>query len=427
MLLAYRCLSELLALFLWVPARFLAARGDMAWGDRLARRRLGPADIWLHGASVGEVRLLAFLCRYLLDRLPGLRLHLSVMTKSGMETAAQLIPEATLSFLPLDVPRYMRTRMDQISPQLVVCAEAEIWPGLLSAAARAGARVVLVNARMKERSYRRFARFPRAMKRLLSCYDRFFLRSQEDLERYRLLGAPETAFELAGDMKFDAPVPADDPSARNALRTKLLVGSEDTLLVCGSTRPDEEEQLAPGLRALRTRYPQLRIVVAPRHVHRCQEVASLFASAGFTPILFSALNEGDAAYSPGRPAVVIVDILGILNALYAAGDVAFVGGTLTNTGGHNILEPVWRGRPVFFGPDTASINDAADYVVSEKFGAQVENAAGLMVALERWIRKETLFRKKTSATGARSATARAGDYILKHMDRYGVSGRAPDA
>ena len=416
MLVLYRWLTELLALILWFPGRFWAGRGETAWADRLQLRRLAPADVWLHGASVGEVRLLSYLVRALSVRAPELRIHMSVMSKNGFATVRDLAPEASVSFLPLDVPRLTDRAFDQVSPRLLVCAEVEIWPALLGSAARRGIPVILVNARLKERSFRRLARFPRAIRSLLAQYERLFFRSSEDRERYLGLGLDPTAGELTGDMKFDAPVEMQKPEARLALRAKLGCGPEESLLVCGSTRPDEEEQLAARLKGLVERKPHLRVVVAPRHVERSDDVARLFESAGFRCVRYSQFSDPSPPPVGSPDSIVLVDVLGVLNDIYSAGDIAFVGGTLTNTGGHNILEPVWRGRPVLFGPDTANVKEAAEYVVAHRYGQQVSDARGLEEALEDWLSGRTHFVAKTLAVDPASSTSRIADYILSRID-----------
>lgn len=413
MLLLYRCLSELLALILWVPGRYWAFRGDATWRDRLGLRKLESADVWLHGASVGEVRLLSCLCNFLLAREPALKLHVSVMTRTGLATARSLLPGVALSVIPLDVPRLMRRQIEQLRPRAIVCAEVEIWPALLGAAQARAVPVVLVNARLKDRSFRRFARFARTMRRLLGRYDRFFLRSAQDRERYLALGASEEACVLAGDMKFDAPAIDLDPAIRDELRARLGCDPADFLFVCGSTRPDEEQQLAPGLRALLQKEPRLRVVIAPRHVERCNEVAAILTEAGLAARLYSeAEAQSGVVRNTAQPQVVLVDALGVLGDLYSAGDAAFVGGTLTNTGGHNILEPVWRGRPVLFGPDVTNIGDAAAYVLEHGYGEQVADATALLTVLEHLMAGRVSYAVRTDSSSGKSAVALAGEYIL---------------
>ncbi len=424
MLTLYRCFMGLVAAALWLPGRLLLWRGQSAWADRLQWRKLEPATVWLHGASVGEVRLLSYLARHLLEARPDLALHVSAMTPTGHATAAQLIPGARLSYFPLDVPRLMRRRLTQLSPAVIVCVEVEIWPALLAEAARRGVPVILANARLKERSHRRYGRFPVATRRLLSRYNRFFYRSQEDRQRYESLGAPPAKGEVAGDMKFDAPVLARSASDRLALRRLLGCSESDVLLVMGSTRPDEEDKVSAELLALMQRRGELRVVLAPRHVERASEVEAILRRAGFAPsLLFSDLSKAnvgaDEAGAAGRaqsetdvPRVVIVDQLGKLNDLYHASDLAFVGGTLTNTGGHNILEPVWCGRPVLFGPDTRSIVEAADYVLTHGYGRQVADARGLMESVEQWMDGRLRFEVRGESAERDSAIARAAAYIL---------------
>lgn len=426
MLFLYRCLIGLVGLILWPFGRFHAWRGERSWQDRLVLRRLPRCDIWLHAASVGEVRLVVTLCGHLKQEFPDLALQVSTMTATGYAAAKAALPDVEVAFFPLDLRRLMRRRLRDLQPKLLVLAEVEIWPNLLHEARRAGVRVILVNARLKERSFVRFRRFPGTTARLLAHYDRLFARSVEDRNRYLSLGAPEDRVTLAGDLKFDAPMLLPDPERIRLVRSSLSAGSNGFVFVCGSTRPDEEQQLSAALLALARGDSRFRLVLAPRHIERAGEVEKILVEAGFdvhryqppasaepapgSPSAAAGLAQ-DNPHAADRPLAILVDRLGVLQELFAASDLSFVGGTLTNTGGHNVLEPVWQGRPVVFGPDTLNIPDAAAYILANNFGTQIQSAHELVPLIEDLRKGRVSFAIRAPQPNKHSAVSLVADYV----------------
>lgn len=413
MILLYRICGFIIYCAVYPYGRIRAAVGDDAWRGRLA---VGgcckAADIWLHAASVGEVRVISYLIDYLKKKRPALRMHVTIMTRAGFSTAKTLFGDvATISFLPLDVAFLQRRAFSSIQPQILVIAETEIWPHLIQTASERQVPVILVNARMTDRALGRYLRFKQVFTHLLSRYDRIFAKSEEDRGRFIRLGAAPGMCETGGDMKFDAPLFERCDRKRQQIRESLGVGADEYLLVAGSTREGEEEQVVAVYLSLRVDNPRLRLAIAPRHLDRLASVEQIAQSQGMR------LRRYSAATEQLPEDIVLIDQMGLLNELYMAADLAFVGGTLVEIGGHNVLEPVWAGTPVLFGPSIANVREAAQYILENGYGAQVATAAELETIIRKYLHKEIAFRVKTGDDLTHSPTGHAGDYILRKLNR----------
>jgi len=362
---------------------------------------------------VGEVKVIGYLVDYLLAHRPELKIHVTTMTMTGYNTArAGLGDRAGVSVCPLDAIRPMRRFLDCGRPRALVVAETEIWPNLLTEAVWHGAKIVLVNGRLSERALGKYRLIGGTIKSLLLHYDRIFPKTEADRDRFVSLGAPPDKLTVTGDMKFDAPLLPRPENRVRELRARLGTGDHQFLLLCGSTRPGEEQQIIEVYRRIKSDHPRLRLALAPRHPHRADEVAALVTSAGLTCNRFSAAETPGNGTAPDD-AVALVDVMGMLGELYTAADLAFVGGTLVPIGGHNVLEPVWAGTPVVFGPHLANVTEAAEYIVSRHYGVCVRTADALAELVTQMLAGERAFDTRSSEDLQRSPTAGAGDYILE--------------
>ncbi|MCM2273023.1 MAG: hypothetical protein NDJ18_10780 [candidate division Zixibacteria bacterium] len=409
MIYLYKVIAFLIYFGAFVVGRGKAGK-DALWAGRLNTDSLPSADIWLHAASVGEVRVIGHLIDYLHDQAPAIRFHLTVMTRAGYKTATMINGESTtVSYLPIDVPHLWARVLRQISPRIVVIAETEIWPNMLIALQSQGIPVVLVNGRLSEKAFGRYFALKELFKPLLAGYDHLFVKAKEDHGRFAQMGVLESQMTLAGDMKFDAPLIEAGAEKRQATRRSLGVDDADFLLVAGSTREGEEKQLVEILLSLSGRFPRLRMVLVPRHIERAGEILEIIHQTGHAARLFEEQMD-----IPGN-SIIVVDKMGILIDLYAAADIAFVGGTLADVGGHNLLEPVWAGTPVLFGPSVANVQDAAEYILKHDFGTMTDSVDTLSATLEAILSGKRTFARKTRTDLAHSATATAGNYILKRI------------
>jgi 3-deoxy-D-manno-octulosonic-acid transferase len=387
----------------WVSRRDLTAM----WRQRMGYvGREGPCDIWLHASSVGEVRVVTILARQLLERRPELDLHVTVMTPAGMKAARGGLADAvSVSFLPIDAVPAVRRAMGVLQPKMLVIAETEIWPVLVREASLCEVPIVLVNGRMSSRAFGRYVRLRGFFGKVLAEYDRLFVKSQEDMARFAQFGVGADRADVTGDMKFDAPLYECSAERRDEWR-RLCGADEGSLMwVAGSTRSGEEAMLLDLWPSLREHCARLILVLVPRHVQRAEEIVRLIEQRA---LAYSELRE-----TPASEPLVLAAKMGILNDLYAAGDIAFVGGTLVDIGGHNILEPVWAQTPVLYGPSIGNVTEAASYVEERGYGAMVADATELGRRIRSFCAGHLEFATRSETAEADCATARVVEYILK--------------
>ena len=409
MIALYRLVTRLVYLLLYPFGRRRARRGDLLWQGRLGLDLPDrTADIWLHAASVGEVRVLGNLVAFLAKSRPDVAIHVTTMTRAGYDTARDILHrQASISLFPLDAAPPIRRTLDRLRPRMIVVAETEIWPNLIRLAGDRRIPIVLVNGRMTESSFSKYRLVAPVMRKLLGSYDRFFFKSEPDQVRYAYFGVTSQSAEVAGDMKFDMPLVTKSEADLRELRSFLGAGDDRFGFLAGSTREGEEAMLLDVFCRLRGSHPRLRLCLAPRHLDRLDQVAALLESHHLPYRRFGE-NKGDVS-------VTLVDRMGILTDLYSAADLAFVGGTLVDIGGHNILEPVWAGTPVLFGPYLSNVMEAADYIASHNFGARVDSVDELESVVDEVISGQRQFVLQDETDAEHSATATVGNYILGRL------------
>lgn len=320
------------------------------WGERfgaLARLPESAEVIWLHAVSVGEVNALAPLIEHLLEREPAAMLLLTTGTTTGSARARQLFAARVRhAYLPFDLPGAVRRFLQRAHPSVGVIAETEIWPNLYTLAGRRGVPLLIVNARLSERSMRGFAIVPgvRLIRAALESVVQVLAQSQTDAARYRSLGAPAQRVSVVGNLKFDLTPPRAQQDAGRALRAAQAARP---VWIAASTHEAEESAVMKVHQSLLQRWPHGLLLWAPRHPERFRAVEQLARGAGWQVHTRSAAQQPQAATQ-----CFVLDSLGELMQFYAAADVAFVGGSLAAGGGHNVLEPAALGVPVLVGPHT---------------------------------------------------------------------------
>jgi 3-deoxy-D-manno-octulosonic-acid transferase len=330
--------------------------------------------IWVHAVSLGEVVAAVPLVRRLHTRHADYRLIVTTVTETGREAVEQrLAGVAEHRYVPLDFPWVVSNVVEQWRPALFICVETELWPNLLRILSRRGVPVVLVNGRLSSQSYRGYRFIRPLMKHMLACVTFCLMQSSRDAERITNLGAPADRVICTGNIKFDQPVSHLDKIDAQPLR-HLLLRDEEELFVAGSTHPGEEEQLLGCYRTLLQNYPDLVLLLAPRHIERAAQVEAAAIAQGFAVVRRSLLTN---AVAPKGPRVIVLDTRGELATVYRYAVVAFVGGTLVPIGGHNLLEPAIWGKPVFFGPYTDHCAEIADLLLRADGGRQATDGAAL--------------------------------------------------
>jgi 3-deoxy-D-manno-octulosonic-acid transferase len=289
---------------------------------------------------------------------------------TSSKVAAQRLPPGVIhQFVPFDIPAYVGRFLDHWRPQLALFVESDLWPNMLLETAARRVPMLLVNARLSERSFERWKRFPKAIGHVLSRFDLTLARTQLDADRLNALSAPRVV--ITGDLKLDVPAPPAEPTALAVL--KAAIGTR-ALLAAASTHPGEDEHVIAAHRAVRERYPNLLTVIAPRHPERGAQIAQLAHAAGFSCALRSqgALPSDDID-------IYIADTLGELGLLYRLAPAVFLGGSLIQHGGQNPIEPAKLGAAVLHGPHVwnfAEIYQALDGAG----GALRVNDAGALTA-----------------------------------------------
>jgi 3-deoxy-D-manno-octulosonic-acid transferase len=285
-------------------------------------------------------------------RLPERPILISTTTAAGQKLARARFGEENVFFFPLDFAFAIRPYLKALRPELIVAAETEFWPNFLRLAHASGSSVAVVNARISDRSFPRYRRCRRLMARVLRHVDLFLAQSQEDVRRLLEIGASPERVQVAGNLKFDV-APPPEPAIFGSLRAALVRGEGFPVVVAGSTVEGEEPLVLAAFHELLRTYPHAVLILAPRHPERFVAVAELLASSRLTRWRRSQWR----ATEPVAGGVFLLDSIGELGAIYALADLAFVGGSLTPHGGHNILEPALHSTPVLVGSHTENFRD----------------------------------------------------------------------
>ena len=336
--------------------------------------------IWAHAVSAGEVVAAVPILRELRRVLPGHDVVLSVTTAAGMEMAEQQAARYTdgTFFFPMDLPWIARRVVAQIDPDIFISLESEMWPNVLHELKKRGAATLMVNGRISERNYRRIQRFGKSLFRwMLSNMDRLLVQSEPDATRIRAIGGAPVAdrVQVIGNSKFDQEIPNLSEEECSAMRAELGFPADAPIFVAGSTRSAEEEnEVIRAYRLMLARAPSLCLLMAPRQVERAAELTAAMREQGLEPVRKTELRgRGDTRH-------LVLDTMGDLAAVYAIASFAFVGNSfppVVKGGGQNLVQPLAHGKPVFFGPRTATITSEVALAVDAGVGFQVRSAEEL--------------------------------------------------
>jgi len=335
----------------------------------------------MHAVSAGEVVAAVPILKELRVRLPDFRILFSVITPAGHEMAAQQAAPFVdaIFYFPFDLPWVARRVARTIRPQAFVSLESELWPNVLHALKQQGAATVMVNGRISERNFRRARRMGSLAGWVLSHVDRLLMQSEGDAERVRALGGGHLdprRVAVLGNSKFDQEITPLSAAEIQALRTELKLPEAAPVFVAGSTRsPEEEAQVLEAYNRMRARFPDLCLIMAPRHIQRAEEVVAAARATGLAPVRRTHLAEAGA---PVRQ--IVLDTIGELAKVYAVATFAFVGNSfppVVKGGGQNILQPLAHGKPVLFGPRTATIRSEAALAIEAGVGFRVEDGKAL--------------------------------------------------
>lgn len=347
----------------------------------------GSRPIWIHAVSVGEVLAAGHLAKELKERFPGRKIVLSTFTSTGNEVARKTATAADLfTFLPLDHPWIVRRALTQLDPSIVIFLETEIWPNLLRSTYRRGIPTLLLSGRLSPNAFRRYSLFRLFFSKVVRQFTAVGMQSAEDAERMAGLGLESDKIRTTGNLKH-APMENEKGSLQETGDpiSAIIRPRERPVLVVGSTHAGEEEILVDVFFCLKSRFPSLLMVLAPRHPQRFDEVEQLLKNKTVRYEKKSKMNGRVAEISD----VIFLDTLGDLPAFYALADIAFVGGSLVDAGGHNLVEPARFRKPILFGPHMTNCADLAEEMKRKGAGIEVSGKEDLINTLSELLADRT--------------------------------------
>jgi 3-deoxy-D-manno-octulosonic-acid transferase len=354
----------------------------------------------VHGSSVGEQRVVSTLITGLRKRYPEGWFWASAYTVTGRPSAD--------GYFPIDLSFAVRRALACVRPDLVVLIEGEFWPSFLKIAERESIPVVSLSTHLSERSYRRYRCFGKCSQRMLGRIRCFGVQDETIRQRLLDLGVTSERIRVTGNLKFDV-IPRTSGEIPSAWKDWLSGGPS---LVAGSTREEEEALVVEAFLKIVGRFPGARLILAPRHPQRFEEVARLLQQKGVNFLRRSRLEEGKGPLPVDR--ILLLDVMGELPSWYAAGTAAFVGGSLVPVGGHNLLEPASLGKPVCFGPHVENVSEQAELLERSGGGAIVRDVGALADRVGGWFANPSEVERAGEAV--RGAVGRARGALARSVD-----------
>lgn len=340
----------------------------------------GTRPIWVHAVSVGEVMAAHPLIRELKKKYPGRTLILSTVTVTGNYTARRRVPEADAVFyFPFDYPWVVRRVIRSINPQLVLIAETELWPNFFRELKRAGIPSAVINGRISYSSHRNYMKLRGFFREVFDSVSLFCMQSEADALRIKEIGADPDRVMVTGNLKFDQKIPLNQSAP-------VAIPNGRKVITAGSTHRGEEAVLLEIFTRLRGKFPELLLVIAPRHPERFGEVEGLINQAGYECQRRTSLH-GQVKD------VLLLDTIGELRSFYSLCDIAFVGGSLVKIGGHNLLEPAAMKKPVVFSRYMFNFKEISEALMSAGGGIMVKDKGELYHQLDNLLSDNELAKR----------------------------------
>jgi 3-deoxy-D-manno-octulosonic-acid transferase len=413
----------------------------------------------MHAVSVGEINLLSTLIAEIGRRLPDWECVVSTTTMTGYALARRKYDGLSVFYCPLDFSWAVRVAMRRVRPELLVLAELELWPNLIRAAREHGARVAVVNGRLSERSFRGYARLGELFAHLLRQLDLIAVQNEEYAARFLALGADPARVRVTGSLKFDGAETDRENSVTRELARLAGFREDDLVLLAGSTQEPEEALAMEAFRELRLSHPRLRLVLVPRHPDRFESVARMLGQTGLPWQRRSELDptdcptgrsgtgvspvdhRRDAGATGGwlasrgtDPAarILLVDAVGELGAWWGTAHIGFVGGSLGNRGGQNMIEPAAYGVAVSFGPNTRNFRDIVSALLTADAAVVVRNGLELTAFVRRCLEEPSFAaglgqRARLLVASQLGATARTGRLLAALVESRQTTARGRNA
>jgi 3-deoxy-D-manno-octulosonic-acid transferase len=408
-----------IALPLVVLRLFWRARRAPAYRKRIGERfaiglpELQPGGIWVHAVSVGESIAAAPMIRELMALYPQLPITVTCMTPTGSERIKALFGDTVQHcYLPYDLPWAASRFLNRLQPKLAVVMETELWPNHIHQCARRGVPVALANARLSERSARGYARFAGLTAPMLAELSLIAAQTRAEAERFRGLGARDSCVQVTGSIKFDLNIDPALPERASQLRQQWAAQSRP-IWIGASTHAGEDEILLGAHRLILAEQSDALLILVPRHPERFRSVYELCSKQGFSTVRRSLAEPPEA-----NTQVVLGDTMGELLFLFALADVAFVGGSLVPTGGHNLLEPAALGKPVVTGPHLFNFLDIAAQLRDAGALAEINDAPELASTIAAfWSDPERIEQARMAGLTVLKSNQGALDRLLAGLGR----------
>lgn len=352
-------------------------------------------NIWLHAASAGEVNAITPFCQALRKAKPDSRIILTTTSEMGKKIALEKEVADAVFLAPLDMTPPLRRAFQAFRPMMVLVAETEFWPNWFLRTGQNGIPLLLVNGRISDRSFPSYRRLKGLFSTVLGCFNLCLVQTRQDADRLEALGVSRKRIQVMGQMKYDRQAP--DGLSAQKFKEKLHLLNKDILFTLGSLRSGEDEQLLPLVPEMLRFSPEVKVLIAPRHLKNVEIYRQKLKGLGINPILRSELEKG---MDPER--VIVLDTVGELSLAYALSRAAFVGGTMVPIGGHNVMEPALSHVPVCFGRYTQNVGEAAQALIESGGGALVDDGPELLKVFQKFMDLES----------ARQAGNRAHDSVV---------------
>jgi len=370
------------------------------WDERFGIKPAPSSDkplIWLHAVSVGEVEAARPLATALQQAYPQHQLLITTMTVTGSVRVRTLYGDDVLHcYLPYDLPFAVKHFLKTAKPAIGIIMETELWPNLIHHSAKLNIPLVLANARLSARSAAGYKRIAKLTKRMLQNFSLIAAQSQDDRKRLIELGADKTKVHAVGNLKFEISLPASVNEQAEAMRS---IWGDRPVFIAASTHEGEDEIILNASRQIRAQFPDLLLIIVPRHPERFDRVAALSQRSGF-----KILRRSENGMCTKAIQILVVDTMGELPLFYGTCDVAFVGGSLVPRGGHNLLEPAALGRAVLIGPHYFNFSEISEQFLHADAAIQIDDSESLA---------ETVI-ELLSHPQKRAAMGEAGQNLIEH-------------
>jgi 3-deoxy-D-manno-octulosonic-acid transferase len=411
----------------WKAAR--TGKYREGWGCKLLglvpRRTSRARCLWIHAVSLGEVSLISSLVAEIERRHPDWQLYISTTTRTGYALARTRFAHHTVFYFPLDFTWAVGRALDRIRPDALVLAELELWPNLIAAARKRDVRVAVVNGRLSDRSFRGYQRLGTLPRRVLAGVDLVAAQNTQYAERFAALGVPPALVHVTGSLKFDGAQTDRNNPATVRLRQLAGIADNDVVLLAGSTQDPEERLAVNTYKELAPIYPKLRLIIVPRHPERFAEVGRMLSSSGL-------VWEKRSGWSPrggnSQVRVLLVDQMGELAAWWGTATIAYVGGSMGERQGQNMIEPAAYGCAVSFGPKTRNFRDVVSALLAAN-AAQVVNDGAELTAFVRKCLNDPAFaaelgqRAQQTVASQLGATKRTADLLDAMLATQTIAGK----